>query len=400
MKVLVLNCGSSSIKFQLIKMPEEEVLIQGNYERVGTDESFVTIKINGTKEKFEIKALNHEEGIEVILNKLLEPKYNILNDLSEISAVGHRIVHGGENFTHSVLVDDEVVKELERVLELAPLHNFGALAGILAMRKKLPNTPMVTVFDTAFHQTMPPVAYIYNIPYKYYENNAIRKYGFHGTSHRYVSERVSEILGKNKEDLNIISCHLGQGASICAIERGKSIDTSMGLTPLGGIPMGSRSGNLDPSIVSAIAKIERVDADVVVNQILNKESGAYGISGISQDFRDIEDVAADGHERAKLALDSNVYLTAQTIAGYAAILGHVDVIAFAGGVGENGEDTRMNICNYLKIFGVELDEVLNDTKSDERKISTNKSKIQVWIIPTNEEIMIARDTVEISGLNK
>lgn len=400
MKILILNCGSSSIKFKLIMMPEEEVLIQGNYERIGTKNSLLKIKIKSKDEKFQIKAKNHKEGIKVILDKLIDPEYEVLNDLSEIAAIGHRVVHGGEKFKESVLIDDKVIKEIEKLIVLAPLHNPSSLAGIIAIKEILPKTPMVAVFDTAFHQTMPPVAYIYNIPYKYYENNAIRKYGFHGTSHRYVSERVSEILGKNKEDLNIISCHLGQGASICAIERGKSIDTSMGLTPLGGIPMGSRSGNLDPSIVSAIAKIERVDADVVVNQILNKESGAYGISGISQDFRDIEDVAADGHERAKLALDSNVYLTAQTIAGYAAILGHVDVIAFAGGVGENGEDTRMNICNYLKIFGVELDEVLNDTKSDERKISTNKSKIQVWIIPTNEEIMIARDTVEISGLNK
>lgn len=398
MKVLILNCGSSSIKFQLIKMPEEEVLIQGNYERVGTDDSFVTIKIKGEKEKFNIKALNHEEGIEIILNKLLDPKYDVLSDLSEISAVGHRMVHGGEKFTESVLIDDDVIKQVEKLIYLAPLHNPSCLAGVLAMQKILPNVPMVAVFDTAFHQTMPPVAYIYNIPYKYYEENGIRKYGFHGTSHRYVTQRVAEVLGKKPEDLNIISCHLGQGASICAVEKGKSIDTSMGLTPLAGIPMGTRSGNIDPSIVANIAEIEDIEPSVVVNKILNKESGMLGISGISDDCRDIEEAAAEGNKRAKLAFDSNAYLTAQTIASYAAILGHVDVIAFAGGLGERGEQTRLDICKYLKIFGVELDPVLNDVKAVERKISTENSKIQVWIIPTNEEIMIARDTVEIAGL--
>ena len=397
MKVLVLNCGSSSIKFQLFNMPEEKVLIKGYYERIGTEEAFLTIKIKGEKEKFNIPALNHKDGIDVILEKLLDPKYDVLKSLDEISAVGHRMVHGGEKFVKSVLIDDEVIKEVENLITLAPLHNPSCIAGVLAMQKSLPKVPMVAVFDTAFHQTMPDYAYIYNIPYKYYENNKIRKYGFHGTSHRYIGQRVAEVLGKNKEDLNIISCHLGQGASICAIKNGKSIDTSMGLTPLAGIPMGTRSGNIDPSIVPYIAKIENIDASEV-DRILNKESGVYGVSGVSSDFRDIEDAAIKGNKKAILALKSNAYLIAQTIGAYAVSLGHVDAIAFAGGVGENGEGTRADICSYLKILGVELDLELNNTKSDERKISTDDSKIEVWIIPTDEEIMIARDTVEIAGL--
>lgn len=398
MKILVLNCGSSSIKFQLFNMPEEKVLIKGYYERVGTEEAFLTIKIQGEKEKFNIPALNHEDGIKIILEKLLDPKYNVLNSLEEISAIGHRLVHGGEKFVKSALITEEVIEEVKKLITLAPLHNPSCIAGVLAMQKILPEAPMVAVFDTSFHQTMPDYAYIYNIPYKYYEENKIRKYGFHGTSHRYVGQRVAEVLGKNKEDLNIISCHLGQGASICAIKNGKSIDTSMGLTPLAGIPMGTRSGNIDPSIVPYIAEIENIDA-FEVDKILNKKSGAYGVSGISPDFRDIEEAAAKGNQRAILALKSNAYLTAQTIGAYAVSLGHVDVIAFAGGVGENGEDTRADICEYLKILGVELDLELNNTKSDERKISTENSKVQVWIIPTDEEIMIARDTVEIARLN-
>lgn len=397
MKVLVLNCGSSSIKFQLIKMPEEELLIKGYYERVGTEEAFLTLKCKDIKDKYEIPVKNHEEGIKVILEKLVDEKYGVLQDVSEIVAVGHRFVHGGEKFAESVLIDDEVLAEVEKLIPLAPLHNPSCLAGARAMKNILPDIPMVAVFDTAFHQTMPEVAYIYNIPYEYYEKHGLRKYGFHGTSHRYVTQRIAELLGKDVNDVNIISCHLGQGASICAVKEGKSIDTSMGLTPLAGIPMGTRSGNIDPSIITQICKIENMDVYAVDN-ILNKESGAFGVSGVSPDFRDIEEKAAKGDKRAKLALESNAYLTAQTIAGYAASLGRVDAITFAGGVGENGEDTRAAICKDLKIFGIELDPVLNDTKSDERRISTEDSKIQVWIVPTNEEIMIARDTVEIAKL--
>ncbi len=397
MKVLVLNCGSSSIKFQLINMPEEEVLIQGYYERIGTEESFLSIKSNGEKEKFYIPALTHQNGIEVILEKLLDTKYGVLSSLDEIAATGQRLVHGGEKFINSVIIDDEVLEEVEKLITLAPLHNPSCLSGIRAMQKLLPNIPKVAVFDTSFHQTMPDYAYIYNIPYKYYEENKIRKYGFHGTSHRYIAQRVAEVLGKSKEDINIISCHLGQGASICAIQSGKSIDTSMGLTPLAGIPMGTRSGNIDPSIIPYIAKIEGIDV-YEVDKILNKESGAYGVSGISHDFRDIEEAAGQGNERAILALKSNEYLTAQTIGAYATSLGHVDVIAFAGGIGEKGEATRLGICEYLKVLGVEIDPELNDVKAVERKISTEDSRIQVWIIPTDEEIMIARDTVEIAGL--
>ncbi len=397
MKILVLNCGSSSIKFQLVEMPKEEVLIKGYYERVGTDEAFVTFKYRGEKDKYEIPVLNHEEGIKVILEKLLDSKYDVLKDISEIVAVGHRLVHGGEKFAKSVLIDDEVIAQVEKLIQLAPLHNPSCLAGVNAMSKILPDVPMVAVFDTSFHQTMPPVSYIYNIPYEYYEKYSIRKYGFHGTSHRYVGNRIAELLGKNKENINVISCHLGQGASICAIQEGKSIDTSMGLTPLAGIPMGSRSGNIDPSIIPYICKLE--DKTVFeVDDILNKKSGLLGISGISADCRDVEEAAAEGHERSILALESNAYLTAQTIGAYAVSLGKVDVITFTAGIGEKGAEMRQMICDHLGILGIKLDPVLNDVKSEERKISTEDSKIEVWIVPTDEEIMIARDTVEIAGL--
>ena len=397
MKILVLNCGSSSIKFQLVEMPEEKVLIKGNFERVGTKDSFVTFKFNGTKDKYEIPVENHQQGIDVILEKLQDEKYGVLKSLDEITAVGHRVVHGGEKFAKSTLITDEVIDQIEKLIVLAPLHNPAGLSGIKAIKKALPNTPMVGVFDTAFHQTMPDIAYIYNIPYEYYLDHQIRKYGFHGTSHRYIALRTAELLGKKPEEVNIISCHLGQGESVAAIKNGKSVDTTMGLTPLAGLPMGTRSGDIDPSIIPYICKLEGKDV-FEVETVLNKKSGALGVSGVSSDFRDIEDAAARGHKRAILALDSNAYITAKTIASYFVALGHVDAIAFAGGVGENGELTRKRICEYLKCFDIKLDDKLNDVKGEERKISTPDSKVELWIVPTDEEIMIARDTVEIAGL--
>lgn len=393
MKILVLNCGSSSIKFQLVDMTDEKVLMKGVYERVGTPQAFLTVKVDGEKIKLEESALNHIEGIEVIFKQLLNEKYGKLNSLEELDAIGHRVVHGGEKFASSVLITDEVKNAIEECAVLSPLHNPAGLNGIIACQKVAPNIPNVGVFDTAFHQTMDKKAYIYNIPYEYYEKYGIRKYGFHGTSHRYIAQRVKELVGDDKAK-RIISCHIGQGASICAVKDGKSIETSMGLTPLAGIPMGTRSGDIDPSIITYIANKENLTLDEVDN-ILNKKSGVLGLSGISSDFRDVEQAASENNERAILALESNVYQTAKFVSSYFAVLNGADVIAFAGGVGENGKETRSAICEYLKYAGVEIDEKLNDVKGEERRISTPNSKVEVWIIPTNEEIMIARDAKDI-----
>ena len=393
MKILVLNCGSSSIKFQLVDMTDEKVLMKGVYERVGTPQAFLTVKVDGKKIKLEESALNHIEGIEVIFKQLLNEKYGKLKSLEELDAIGHRVVHGGEKFASSVLITDEVKQAIEECAVLSPLHNPAGLNGIIACQKVAPNIPNVGVFDTAFHQTMDKKAYMYNIPYEYYEKYGIRKYGFHGTSHRYIAQRVKKLVGDDKAK-RIISCHIGQGASICAVKDGKSIETSMGLTPLAGIPMGTRSGDIDPSIITYIANKENLTLDEVDN-ILNKKSGVLGLSGISSDFRDVEQAASENNSRAILALESNVYQTAKFVSSYFAVLNGVDVIAFAGGVGENGKETRSAICEYLKYAGVEIDETLNDVKGEERKISTPNSKVEVWIIPTNEEIMIARDAKDI-----
>lgn len=389
MKALVLNCGSSSIKYQLVDMSDESVLMKGLYERIGTKEAVLTVKSGEMKQVLEIDTPDHTKGIEVVFKELVDPKYGVLESLDELHVIGHRVVHGGERFSESVIVDEEVKSEIEKVIPLSPLHNPAALAGIVACEKLAPAITNVVVFDTAFHQTMPEVAYIYNIPYEMYEKHKIRKYGFHGTSHRYISGRIIEELGVENAR-RIITCHIGQGASICAVKDGKSIDTSMGLSPLGGIPMGSRSGNLDPSIIPYLCKVEGIKIEEM-SDLLNKKSGAYGLSGVSTDFRDIEKAASEGNKRAQLALNSNHYLTAQTIAGYMATLGGADVIAFAGGVGENGKETRKAICEHLKFAGVEIDDELNNVRGEERKISTENSKVQVWIVPTNEEIVIARD---------
>ncbi len=393
MKVLVLNCGSSSIKFQLIDMDDEKVLQKGVYERVGTKEAFLTVKVDGKKIKVEKPALNHVEGIKVIFSELLNEEYGKLSSLDELDAVGHRVVHGGEKFAESVLITDEVKEAIKENIPLSPLHNPAGLAGIEAVEEVAKGKPNVAVFDTAFHQTMDEKAYIYNIPYEYYEKYRVRRYGFHGTSHRYIANRVRELLGEDNSK-RIISCHIGQGASIAAVKDGKSIDTSMGFTPLAGIPMGTRSGDIDPSIIKFLMDKEGLSIEEVDN-MLNKKSGALGVSGVSSDFRDVESAAKEGNKRAKLALDANAYQTAKVVASYMATLGGADVIAFAGGVGENGQATRSDICKYLEFAGVKIDEKLNDVKGEERKISTEDSKVEVWIIPTNEELMIARDTKNI-----
>ena len=394
MKVLVVNCGSSSIKYQLIDMENEEVMAKGYLEKIGLPDSFLTHTVNGEKHKIEKVVKNHEEGIQLVLEQLTHPEYGVISSLSEIGAVGHRVVHGGEKFSSSVLINDEVIQAMRECIPLAPLHNPAGITGIEACKKVLPGVPMVAVFDTAFHQTLPKKAYLYAIPYEYYEKYGIRKYGFHGTSHRFVSKRVAELMNKKPEDLKIITCHLGQGGSLAAVNSGKSVDTSMGLTPLAGIPMGSRSGDIDPSIVTFLMKNENLSPDEMDN-ILNKKSGKLGISGISFDDRDIEKAAAEGNERAQLAIDTFVYQVIGYIGRFAAQMNGVDVITFAGGVGENGIEVRKEICNSLSFLGVKIDEEKNNCRGKEVEISTPDSKVKVFVVPTNEELMIARDTAEI-----
>ena len=394
MKILVLNCGSSSLKYQLMDMENEEVIAKGTYERIGMDGSFVTHKVNGEKHKVEHVTPNHVEAIKVVIDQLTNNQYGVIKSLKEIDAVGHRVVHGGEKINKSVIIDDEVIQVIKDCASLAPLHNPAGLLGIEACQKEMPGVPMVAVFDTAFHQTMPKAHYIYPIPYEYYEKYGVRKYGFHGTSHRYVSNRITELLGRPAEGLKVINCHIGQGASICAIKDGKCQDTSMGFTPLAGIAMGTRSGDLDPSIVTFLMEKENLSAEEI-NSILNKKSGLLGISGISADNRDILAAVEEGNERAALAMEIYSYIIAQYIAKYAVTLNGVDVITFTGGVGERGPDERAAICKQLEFLGVKLDEEANKVKAEEKEISSKDSKVKVWIVPTDEELMIARDTMNL-----
>ncbi len=391
MKVLVLNCGSSSLKYQLINMETEEVVASGKYERIGEKEAFITHKAKGQKVEIKNPAYNHTEAIEFALQQLINPEYKVIDSLEEIEAIGHRLVHGGEKISESVVIDDEVINVLKECTDLAPLHNPASILGIEACKKVMPGKPMVGVFDTAFHQTIPQEKYIYPIPYEYYKKYKIRKYGFHGTSHMYVSQRLAEIEGKNIEDLKIVTCHLGQGASICAVNGGKSIDTSMGLSPLGGIPMVTRSGDMDPSVITYIMKKENIDADKM-ETILNKESGVSGISGLVPDFRVIEQAGNEGNERAKVALESFKYAIASYIAKYAVAMNGIDYIVFTGGVGENQIHIREGICEQLTFMGVEIDETLNNIRSEEKLISKSTSKVKIYVIPTNEELMIAKET--------
>ena len=391
MKVLVLNCGSSSLKYQLINMENEEVLASGKYERIGEEEAFITHKVNGQKIEIKHPALNHEEAIDFTLKQLVNPEYKVIDSLDEISAIGHRLVHGGEKINKSVVITDEVINVLKECIDLAPLHNPAGIIGIEACQKVMPGKPMVGVFDTAFHQSIPKERYIYPIPYEYYKKYHIRKYGFHGTSHMYVSQRLAEIVGKNIEDLKIVTCHLGQGSSICAIEGGKSVDTSMGLTPLGGIPMVTRSGDMDPSVVTFLMKKENLSAEEVEN-VLNKKSGVQGISGLAPDFREIEAASYGDNERARIAMEKFKYEIASYIAKYAVAMNGIDYIVFTGGVGENQINIRRGICEKLEFMGVKIDVEANNVRGEEKEISAQDTKIKVYVVPTNEELMIAKET--------
>ena len=392
MKILVLNSGSSSLKYQVVDTESGEALASGYYERIGQPNAFLTHKVNGEKHKFEEPAENHEIAIKSVMEKLTSEEFGVIKSLDEIDAIGHRIVHGGEKFKDSVLITDDVIEGIKENISLAPLHNPAGILGIEACKKVAPGKPNVAVFDTAFHQTIEKEKYIYPIPYEYYEKYGVRKYGFHGTSHQYVANRISEILGR--KDLKVINCHLGQGASICAIKDGKSVETSMGLTPLGGIPMGSRSGDMDPSVVTFLMKKENLSVEEIDN-ILNKKSGVFGISEVSPDFRDIEVEAAKGNEKAKLALDAYHYAVAGYIARCAVAMGGLDVITFTAGVGEKSPYSRGEICKLLEFFGVEISGKLNLVKGEETEISKPESKVKVFVVPTNEELMIARETEEV-----
>ena len=391
MKILVLNCGSSSLKYQLINMENEEVLASGKYERIGEDEAFITHKVNGQKIEIQHPAKTHEEAVDFTLKQLIHPDYKVIDSLDEISAIGHRLLNGGEKIKESSVITDYVVDVLRECIDLAPLHNPAGIIGIEACKKVMPGKPMVGVFDTTFHQTMPKEKYIYPIPYEYYKKYGIRKYGAHGTSHMYVSKRMAEIVDKDIKDLKIVTCHLGQGSSICAVEGGKSIDTSMGLTPLGGIPMVTRSGDLDPSVVTFLMKKENLSADEV-ESILNKKSGLQTISGMAPDFREIELASYGENERAGIAIEKFKYEIAAFIAKYAVAMNGIDYIVFTGGIGENQINIRKGICEKLEFMGVKVDVDANNMRGEEKEISTPDSKIKVYVVPTNEELMIARET--------
>ena len=398
MKILVINCGSSSLKYQLIDMTSEQPIAQGLVERIGIEGSVLTHKVNGKKYKIEEEMKDHKKAIELVLNALVNEEYGVIKNMEEISAVGHRVVHGGEKYAESVLVDSEVMEALEDFVKLAPLHNPPNIIGINACKELMPSTPMVAVFDTAFHQTLPDYAYMYSLPYDLYEKHGIRKYGFHGTSHKYVSAMAAEVLGKNIEDLKLITCHLGNGSSLAAVKNGKCVDTSMGFTPLAGLTMGTRCGDIDPAIVTFLIKELNYSVDEV-NKIMNKESGVLGISGISSDFRDILKAAAEGNERAELALNIFKNKVIQYIGAYTAVMGGVDAIIFTAGVGENSEPIRKRIVSELGFLGIKLDEEKNKVMGETETISTEDSKVKVLAIPTNEELMIARDTKEIVEKN-
>ncbi len=396
MNVLVINCGSSSLKFQLIQSDTEAVLAKGLCERIGIEGSRIVYTPAG-KDKITIESPmpDHTNAIKLVLNCLTDEANGVVKSLEEIHAVGHRVVHGGEKFASSVVVDDEVMKAIEECSNLAPLHNPANLLGIQVCKELMPGVPQVAVFDTAFHQTMPAKAYLYGLPYEAYTEDKIRRYGFHGTSHSYVSKRVAEILGKKPEELKTIVCHLGNGSSICAVNQGKCVDTTMGLTPLAGLIMGTRCGDIDPSVLEFYAGKHNLDV-YQVTEILNKKSGVLGISGVSSDFRDVEEAANAGNDRCKKALDTFKYQVAKFIGGYAAAMNGVDVIVFTAGVGENSATTRQGVCDYLGYLGITIDAEANGKRGEEIEITTPDSKVKVFVVPTNEELMIARDTVALT----
>lgn len=395
MNVLVINCGSSSLKYQFIDMTTEHVLAKGLVERIGISGSVLTHQTTGKeKVKIEQPMSDHKVALKLVLDALMDKNYGAIGDINEISAVGHRVVHGGEAFAKSAIIDENVLKAIEDCIELAPLHNPPNLIGINACREILPNVPMVAVFDTAFHQTMPKSSYLYGLPYEYYEKYKIRRYGFHGTSHMYVAQRAAQILGKKLEELNIITCHLGNGASVTAVEKGVSVDTSMGFTPLEGLSMGTRCGDIDPAIVTFLMEKENLNPSQI-NDVLNKKSGVLGLSEVSSDFRDIEKEAEKGNENASIALETYYKRVKKYIGAYMAEMGYVDAIVFTAGLGENSKDARLEICSGMEKIGISIDKTLNDIRGEERVISANDSKVKVLIVPTNEELMIARDTVNL-----
>ena len=395
MKILVINCGSSSLKYQLIDMQNEEVIAKGLAERIGIEGSVLKHQPkNSDKITIERPMPTHKEALQTLVDALTDKNYGVIKDMGEIAAVGHRVVHAGEKFAYSVMLDDDVMGALKECIEIAPLHNPPNIMGIEACRQIMPNVPMVGVFDTAFHQTMPKEAYIYAIPYEYYEKYKIRRYGFHGTSHKYVSERAAEMLGKPLEQLKLITCHLGNGASIAAVKHGKSVETSMGFTPLEGLAMGTRSGDIDPAIIKYLSEKENMSV-AKVDEMLNKKSGVLGISGVSSDFRDVEDAADNGNERAKLALDVYVHKVKKYIGAYAAIMNGADAIIFTAGLGENSDLIRSAVCKDMSFLGIELDEAKNKVRGKEVDLSKAGSKVKVLLVPTNEELMIARDTKKI-----
>ena len=395
MNILVINCGSSSLKYQLIDMEKEGVLAIGLVERIGIEGSRVKHEATGKEEVIiEEPMADHRKALELVLNALIDPDHGAIKSMDEIGAVGHRVVHGGENFAQSVIIDDKVMEAINDCIELAPLHNPPNIMGIEACQELMPNTPMVAVFDTAFHQTIPMANYMYPLPYELYEKYGIRKYGFHGTSHKYVASRAAEMVNRDIENLNIVTCHLGNGASVCAVQGGKSIETSMGFTPLEGLAMGTRSGDVDPAVIPFIMEKEDLTFDEV-NEILNKKSGVLGISGISSDFRDLEEAAAEGNERAKLALELFCNRVKKYIGAYAALMCQIDVLVFTAGIGENSITIREQICDGLDCIDIRLDKELNQVRGKEAIVTKDLTATQILVIPTNEELMIARDALEL-----
>jgi acetate kinase len=395
MKILVINCGSSSLKYQLIETDGERQLAKGLCERIGIDGSNLKHEPAG-KDAFKLERAmpDHTAAVRLVLDALLDAKHGVIKSIGEVNAVGHRVVHGGEYFSNSVLVTEDVKKAIDECGALAPLHNPPNLIGINACEKLMPDTPQVAVFDTAFHQTMPEKAFLYALPYELYEKYKIRRYGFHGTSHRYVAQQSAELIGRPVGELKIITCHLGNGASVCAVDKGKSVDTSMGFTPLEGLVMGTRTGDLDPALVMFLMEKERLTPKEV-DALLNKKSGVYGLSGVSSDFRDIEAEAAKGNARARAALDVFFYRVAKYVGQYAAVMNGVDVVAFTAGLGENSVAARREICSYLTYIGVEIDDQANNTRGKAVDISKSSAKTRVLVVPTNEELVIARDTKEL-----
>ena len=396
MKILVINCGSSSLKYQLIDMNDNNVLAQGLVERIGID-GILTQKVEG-RDKYVVETdlKDHQVAIDLVLKTLVDEKQGVIKSMDEISAVGHRVVHGGEKYSKSVLVNDEVLENLEDLVKLAPLHNPANIIGIKACQALMPNTPMVVVFDTAFHQTMPAKAFIYPVPYKFYEEDHVRRYGFHGTSHKYVAGQVAKWMNKDIADLKIVTCHLGNGVSVTAVDGGKSVDTTMGFTPLDGIIMGSRSGSIDPAIVTFLQKEKGYSADEV-NNLLNKESGVLGVSGIGTDFRDIRAAAEKNNERALLTMDIYGYQIKKQIGAYAAAMGGLDAVVFTAGIGEHAPEVRIRALTDMEFLGIKIDAVKNDNQNvgDGMEISAPESKVKLFVIPTNEELMIAEETLEL-----